>query len=74
MNLEATTQLTKGSKYELNVNVLSAESMLWLAGYFPHFLPVSCLFIIFFLRNFPQDQNEKNTEVVIEVANIKPLD
>lgn len=73
MNLEATTQLTKGSKCELNVNVLSAESMLWLAGYPP--LPSSFLFVYyFFLRNFPQDQNEKNTEVVIEVANIKPLD
>lgn len=30
--------------------------------------------LLFFLRNFPQDQNEKNTEVVFEVANIKPLD
>lgn len=66
--------ITLPSETMNNVNVLSAESMLWLAGYFPHFLPVSCLFIIFFLRNFPQDQNEKNTEVVIEVANIKPLD
>lgn len=38
-------------------------------------LPSSFLFVYyFFLRNFPQDQNEKNTEVVIEVANIKPLD
>lgn len=73
MNLEATTQLIKGSKCELNVNVIS-----WVYAVarrlFPP-LPSSLLLVYyFFLRNFPQDQNEKNTEVVFEVANIKPLD